>query len=275
MSKTAFDAPRGNHFRFDPDEIVIPDDPQHPLYDERIKYPIDRCMVEDIKRNGVRQNIQVRKLGDGFPHIVFGKQRVRNARVAKKELIKDHQDWEIARVPGFLIHDDEATCLESIIAENNLRTEDAPLDKARKFVRLMKLKGLSLESTKDKLEAARSFKVTSVTTVDTWLALLQLTTKVQKAIDAGQVSASQALVWKGLSPKEQEEALQKYLDSGDGNTTDGNGKKKSKKERAEEAAGKDPTPRMRTRKQIEKRLEEDSKLSPSARSILEWVLGQE
>jgi hypothetical protein len=39
-SKTAFDASRISAFGFDPEDLVLIDDPKHPLYDARIKLPL-------------------------------------------------------------------------------------------------------------------------------------------------------------------------------------------------------------------------------------------
>jgi len=77
-SKTAFDASRISAFGFDPDDLVLIEDPKHPLYDARIKLPLKPEFVANIKALGVTVPVVVRKI-DGRPVVIDGRQRVRAA----------------------------------------------------------------------------------------------------------------------------------------------------------------------------------------------------
>jgi len=47
-SKTAFDASRISAFGLDPEDLVLIDDPKHPLYDARIQLPLKPEFVANI-----------------------------------------------------------------------------------------------------------------------------------------------------------------------------------------------------------------------------------
>jgi len=61
-NKTSFDASRISAFSFDPDDLVLINDPTHPLYDARIKLPLKPEFVANIKALGVTVPVVVRKI---------------------------------------------------------------------------------------------------------------------------------------------------------------------------------------------------------------------
>jgi ParB family chromosome partitioning protein len=81
---------RLNAFAVDPDNLIIigldtDDGPEHPLYDERVKLPLDESTVLNIMAIGVKEPVLVRKT-DGNPEVVDGRRRTMHAREANRRL---------------------------------------------------------------------------------------------------------------------------------------------------------------------------------------------
>jgi ParB family chromosome partitioning protein len=183
MAKTAIDAHRSNIFNVDPESLTIVTDPAHPLYDERVKLPIDENLVRNIMVHGVRQIINVRKNGDEI-EVVDGRQRVRHAIEANKRLRKEGA--EPVRVRVFLEKGTDADLAGVTVLLNEHRRDDDVMGKALKAQRL-----LNLAKTDD--EVANIFGVTKQT-LRGWQTLLEASPAVQKAVAAGDVSPSAAAV---------------------------------------------------------------------------------
>ena len=70
MSKQALEGQRLNAFGMDPDKLTIigldtDDGPEHPLYDERVRLPLDESFVKNVKVYGVIEDVIVCKDADG------------------------------------------------------------------------------------------------------------------------------------------------------------------------------------------------------------------
>ncbi|WP_330996353.1 hypothetical protein [Burkholderia gladioli] len=76
-SKDAYGAKgKGNLLDFDPDDLTLVVDESHPLYDERVHWPLDEAMVRNIDFQGVLQPIEVSKNPEtGATEVVTGRQR--------------------------------------------------------------------------------------------------------------------------------------------------------------------------------------------------------
>ena len=178
---------RKDAFPFDPDKLVLVEDPAHPLYDERVHLPVPAWLVESVRTYGVLQAITVRKngeteKGDPIVEVVIGRQRVKAARIANQELraegkppvfvyalVKNAKDGEIAEIA---------------VVENEHRQDDDPMTRARKMQRLVDL-GRPLE------RVALAFKC-KAKEVRAALGLLELDDKVQDAVERQQLSPSVA-----------------------------------------------------------------------------------
>lgn len=204
-SKQAVEGKRINAFGMDPDTLIIigldtEDGPEHPLYDKRIKLPLDDNMVKNVKTFGVKETIIVTKDADRVL-VVDGRQRVRWARTAN-ELIRN-EGGEPIFVPALVERGDEKKLYGTMISTNEVRQDDDVLTKAEKAAKF-----IGMGHTVD--EAAVVFGVTK-RAVEIWMQILDLSAAVKKAIAAGKLSASAAKEFSGLSKEEQEKKLDELV----------------------------------------------------------------
>jgi ParB family chromosome partitioning protein len=200
MAKSLFKTARGDLFRFPATDLVLIDDPTHPLYDERVHMDVDESLVRNIMVHGVIEPVVVAKI-DGKPVVVDGRQRVKAAKAASERL--EREGGKPVLVPCVVRRGGEGVLFGVSVSANELRTDDTPLAKAEKLVRL-----LSLGYTEE--EAGVVFGV-SPRTIDNWLRLTELDPAVKYAVDEGQISATAAGELSGLPKTEQKAALKKLL----------------------------------------------------------------
>jgi ParB family chromosome partitioning protein len=246
----------------DPDDIWIvgldtEDGEEHPLWDPRSMLPVDDNLVKNIIAYGVLEPITVIKDGE-MAQVVYGRQRVKAAREANKQLRK--KGFEPIKVPcQYKRVPDEGELMGMMISENSLRQSESPMDNARKLARY-------LSTGKTEQDAAITFGVTQ-TTIRNYLTLLDLDKGVQKLVEGGTMSASAAQPLAKLPRKEQMEEAKKLIESGKATT-------RGAKSAANKKRGKKDTS-MPTKKQIRDVLGDDSiKLHDEFRRGLRWVLGE-
>jgi ParB family chromosome partitioning protein len=260
MGKTAFES-RTNAYTFLPEELVLINNPDHPLYDERIKLPIDDGLVRNIMMNGVIEPIVITKL-QGQPVVVDGRQRVRCAAEANKRLLAEGK--EPVRVTAVVRKDQDINLFGVSISANENRQDDAPLGRARKCARY-----LAMGHTEQ--EAAVVFGV-SKTCITGWMKMLSCSTEVIKAVEKGIISASAATELSGLDHEEQNSALATLLEDGSGGEGgNGTSARRPSVRAAARKAGKERA-KLRSRKEIKARIEEENR--PSWREALHWVLNE-
>ncbi|RQQ37087.1 ParB/RepB/Spo0J family partition protein [Burkholderia stagnalis] len=249
---------KGNALDFDPDKLVLVTDPAHPLFDERVHWPVDESMVRNIMFQGVIQPIEVTKDPDtGEVQVVTGRQRVKAAREANRRL-SDRGEPPIT-VPGIvrrLARNERASVLSARIAsENAIRQQETPLSTAAKMARQLRMRSED--------DVAILFGC-NVQTVRSTVALLDCCEDVQKAVDSGQINVTHARTLAKLEPAEQRAKVKEVIAAGEG-------KQGHKRSRAQKAAlTGDAAPRMRTRKQISAELE---RATGERADVLRWVLG--
>lgn len=213
MGGQAFKAPRLNGFMLDPNEIVIvggdgpsdvgkmdEDGELHYLVDERTEMPLSPEFVKNIKALGVKKNVIITKIGNDA-YVVDGRQRVRAARAANKELAEEGEP--LHRVPVTMQKGEEALHMLVGISTNEFNHDDPPLVKARKAQRLRD-RGLT------EGEIAMSFGVTTKA-LGNWEKWLTLSAPVKKAIEKGKVSPSMAAQLHDLPAAEQKVQLEKLI----------------------------------------------------------------
>jgi ParB/RepB/Spo0J family partition protein len=247
MGKTTFEARRGTIFMIAPEDLIIIDDPGHPRYDPRAKLDVDMDLVASIDQMGILQPVSVTKGEDGRAWVVAGRRRVMAAREVNR-----HRNGIQVQVPCVVRVGEGVDLLAASIAENELRLNDQPLEKARKAARLMN-QGYTEEQT------ALTFGV-SVTALKNWLGLLSAPESIRSAIDSGQISASAATQIAKLPPEEREARLSEVSAASERRC----GKTKA-------AKGAVKAVRMRNQREIEEELERKG-LHGSYRRALEWVL---
>lgn len=199
---------RSDLLYFDPDDLVLVTDKSHPLYDERVSLPLDESMVKNIMVKGVIEPVTVRKNGeaDGKPivEIVFGRQRVKNAREANRRLTAEGK--QPIRVPGVFKRGDDGDLFGLMISENEIRKDDSPVNRAKKIQRYLDM-GRSVE------DAAVTFGL-EVQSVKNILGILDCADDVQKAMEQGQVPASAAKEFAKMPRERQEETLKTMVANG-------------------------------------------------------------
>jgi ParB family chromosome partitioning protein len=228
-------------FHVDPNTLTIigldtKDGPEHLLWDERTKLPIDEAMVVNIMAVGVRVPISVSVHGSGESKsalVVDGRQRVRHAREANKRLAQLGEP--LIRVP-VVAEKGMNERLQDILAIslNAIRQDDPVMVKSAKASR-MKDRGHSAD------EIALAFGVTAQT-VMLWLAINGLTGVVKKAISDGKIRPTAAGKLSTLTPEEQKTALAELLAESDATgqkltveAADAKSKSKRKADSAEDA----------------------------------------
>lgn len=266
-------AKRGNLWQFDPKDMVIighdtKDGPEHELYDERIKLPLDESMILSIMAIGVRESVTIRKnAANGTAEVVNGRRRVLHAREANKRLKKKGEP--IVSVPAILETGSEEHMNEVSIALNEIRVDDPMMVKVAKCERLLARNG------GDRPAAARAFGVTTAA-IKNWMKIAELAPKVRKAIDRGDISPSAAATLHGKEKEEQVAALDKLIATAPvGKKGKGKGKKKKPTAKAAKAAaGKRPAPGRRVLMKLIEDEELSAKLDPGMIHGIRLALGE-
>lgn len=271
MAKQALDGKRLNAFAMDPDDLFIVgldaredgtvDGPEHPLWDQRVHMPLDLALKDNVKVNGVLEWVIVRKDGDTV-EVVAGKQRVRCAREANKELVAEGK--VPIRVPVTVRRGNDGQAFGVLISENQLRRDDSPMAKAENLGRY-----LAMGYSED--EAAVTFGVNKQT-IRTWNKLLDLDAKVHKAVDSGKIAATAAAKLADLPRAEQIQELDKLLANGKATVAAASHAARSRQTGTE--APKAPKKRL-VRKVLEANsaYEGEAPLSPDFVRGVRWVLG--
>lgn len=160
------------------DRLVVVTDKNHRLYDARVELPINPAMVASISTLGILEPVIVRNVGGRY-EVVDGRQRVRSAREAQKE-IKDR----CVRVPLIVRSscNDAAAASMSAIA-NNQRIEETPNQKGDRVKVL-------LETGHSRDEISAIFGV-GWQTISGWVAIAE-SPEATSALEFGEVTASQA-----------------------------------------------------------------------------------
>ena len=193
---------RGNTFWLEPERLTLITDKEHHLYDERVELPLNEAMVKNVMVNGVKIPVEVttEQADDDKIRIVVcdGRQRVKCAVEANKRL--KEQGEEPIQVECKYQRGTETDLMDVMIVGNAFRQDDDPLTKASKMQRYM-------NRGKSKEEAAIQFGFSSAKSVENYLKLLDLCSKVQKALKKGHINQTQALKLHGMSKSEQEAEL--------------------------------------------------------------------
>lgn len=222
MAKQAFEGSRQSVYLMKPEDVTIigvdtDDGPEHHLYDERIKWALEENTVLDMMCRGVKVPIEVTKDGDKAI-VVDGRRRTMHAREANKRLAaKGAPTLRIRVLPP--VSGEARDLLGSMVALNEHREDDSPLNRAKKAKRL-------LEYGHTETEIAVICKVTPQA-VRNWLNLLSLDPSVQKAVERGDLAASAAVELKDLPKAEQKESLEELLLSAPATNSDGKTKRKT------------------------------------------------
>jgi len=178
---------------FDPDDLVLVEDVASAIYDERVKMEVDERLVLSIMVRGVIVPIVVRKNPEtGKTEVVDGRQRTKACREANKRLKKEGRDS--VRIPAVVKRSDAAESLALMVTTNDLRTDDTPLNRARKAARYLDLGGTE--------EDACVMLGISKASLKNMLSLLDAPAVVRRAVESGAVTTSDGYKLAKLEPEE-------------------------------------------------------------------------
>ncbi|KVL39807.1 ParB/RepB/Spo0J family partition protein [Burkholderia sp. MSMB1835] len=242
----------------DPNDLELVVDPSHPLYDRRVHQEPNTKTVLNYRAIGVRKPVLFYKDPETGKNLVIdGRTRVINARELNRQLIAAGEPpITIPAIPQKVINDGGKSFSAVMVSTNEIRKEDSPINRAEKMARM-----LDVGHTEETV--ATMFGV-EVPTVRQQLKLLDCTAAVRDALEADQITVSNALKLAKLTPDQQRQKVQAVIAAADG-------KEGHAKSRAQKAAlTGDAVPRMRTRKQIAAELE---KATGERADVLRWVLG--
>lgn len=187
---------KGSFFWFKPDDprLIVITDPGHKLYDRRVEQPPSDALIESIAKDGMKQPVEVRKVGDEY-QVVFGRKRVQAAIEAalrypgKKILVK--------AIPATMT---DAEALKDATIENSLRMADSASVRGFNAARL-------IEAGYDDDELERMFGV-SIGTIKDWVSFHESAIEEVKArLDSGEITYTQARKISRKKPDKQTEEL--------------------------------------------------------------------
>ena len=165
-------------------------------------------LAQSIRANGVVQPIVVRPKGQRY-EIVAGERRWRAAQKA-----------DLRRIPAVVKEVSDDKLLELALVENIQRQELNPIEEAKAYRKLIDNIGLTQEMVAERVGKSR-------TIVTTAMRLLKLPGEIQKSLEEGKLSAghgrallmtedpkiqnsiARAIIEKGLSVRETEQAVKK------------------------------------------------------------------
>lgn len=163
----------------------------------------DRELAESVAKNGVLQPILVRAVGKdgGLYEVVAGSRRFNAAKVAKLETI-----------PARIMQLTDEQALEMAIIENLQREDVSAIEEGRGYRDLieMRFKANPKVGRQALVDAVAKDVGKSVRYVYTRMKLAELVPDVQKALEAGKISASHADLMVTFGAEQQKQAL-KYI----------------------------------------------------------------
>jgi ParB family chromosome partitioning protein len=252
---------RGDVLNFRPEVLKVITDPKHPQYDLRVTRKPDEAMILSIMRLGVIEPLVIAPDGNGA-YVVDGRQRRAAAIEANKRLISEGS--EPLLVPCVWRRGDDAKLFEIMVAANEVRSGDSPVERAKKMQHLK-------DMGRDDDQVAAVFGCSKPTVKNT-LALLACAPDVVRAVEAGEVYANVASKLAKLTREKQVETLAEMKAAG---ATKGNAAQKAVQAKHEDQDVQ-PASRMRSRKFLERFLAEPEKdENGCATAVVAFVLGDD
>lgn len=200
-TKQAIAGTRLNAFGLDPDTIILVEDAESALYDERTEIPLSPELIKSIQAHGVLEPVLVRKNGNRV-ECIDGRQRVKAAREVNRRL--KAEGAPTIKVPAMVKRGEDHEVFAMMVTANENRIDDDPITKAKKAQRF-------LDMGRNTKEAAVHFGVTEGT-LKSWVRLLDCAPEVRKAVAQGKLGATDAAKkFASLDREKQTEALREVL----------------------------------------------------------------
>ena len=134
MGKRAIEAPRGDIYKVLPEDVVVVTDPKNPLYDERVHMPVPETLIRNIMAKGVLHQIRIRKNDEQKWEVVVGRQRVRATAEANRRLKEEGKPP--IKLDATIVRGEDRDIYGVVVSENEHRTDDSPMAKAKKAQRM-------------------------------------------------------------------------------------------------------------------------------------------
>ena len=244
-----------------PEDLVLIKDRKHPLYDERVHWPVNEALVRSIMLSGVIHPILVRRNGPRF-EVVDGRQHTKAAVEANRRLVKEGKPR--VKVVVFPRGGQDREHTWAMVAGNVGAASDDHLLRAGKAQRLLHL-GYTID------EVATMHHVTRET-VENWLKLNDLHGSVRAYVARGKVKYTVAMRLAALPREEQVPKLREILAAGATNANAVRAVINGKLERVQ------PPTRQQLRRLADAFHKTDDFLADEARSDIyafaSWVLGR-
>jgi len=244
---------------------------EHRLWDERAgSIQMDEPLVANIRTYGVRESVKVRKVktGNGEDDYIFevvdGRQRTKMCREGARRAVAAGEVPPLLKLE--VSNDREETQVGVMISLNAHRFDDTTMVRARKVADLT---GMGYTRS----DLANMFGV-SKQAIANWLVLTALHKTVQSAIEKGTISASAAGQLADVPMPEQPAKLKELVEAG------ATGVDEAKRQRRGRQGGQPAAPRgKRPAIKVLRRVADDdeflSGLSPDARDLFHWMMGDE
>lgn len=249
-------------YSMDPAELVVVTDRKHPLYDERVRKPLDLDLVASIKQYGVRVPIEARRDGDRF-EVTDGRQRTKAALEANRQL--QAEGLPKKRVLVVLVSGQDRDFIGGSTTVNEIRSGDDLLIKAAKAHRMRFLYSYTLK------EIAVTFGVDEVT-IENWLKLSDLHRDVRALVARGKLKYTVAIRLASLPRDQQVPKLRELLAT---RATNANAVRAVRGGKLERVC---PPSRQQLRRMADYFLRQDGFLNGEKAndvySVVSWILGR-
>ncbi len=195
---------------FDPNDVVLVEDEQSPVYDERVHNTFDEALVVSMlyapdgktPQGVLKILVGSRNPETGKVEITDGRQRTLACREACRRLKK--QGLPPVRLPVHLRRLNSSQLMATMITANEHHRVDTPTQRALKAQRYVNL-------GHDEREVGEMLGVQSGT-VKAWLRLLDAPAVVRNAVDSGKVTARDGDKLSRLAPEEARAKLAELLE---------------------------------------------------------------
>lgn len=179
--------------------------PENPLYDERIKLPLDPFLVANIRQMGVLRPVLYRKDGERYL-VIDGRRRVMHARAAWTQ--QRNAGETLVKVPAMAKRGTNVELFGISRASNAMAVVDDPMQNARNAQR-------HLDMGATEATTAVVFGV-SVQTIKDWQKLLDVAPEIQEQVTAKKVTATAAMELSKLSMADQVKVMRDATEAAGG-----------------------------------------------------------
>lgn len=197
---------RGDFYSYDPENLIIVDDPTHPLFQvSRTNIPFSEELVNSMMAFGFKGSVLVRQNGTaetGVPiiEVVDGRQRVKAAREANRRLKEARRSTILVPVAFERGNSEDAEAAMVFMNEVAVNEGRDPISRAREIKRL-------LDKGRPESEVLIMFGM-SKRQLRSHLDLLSCSPRLRKAVEDEKVTLTVARTLSQLSEKEQDRVIE-------------------------------------------------------------------